>query len=469
MTSSLLALAAFLFLFLKKTFENEVAELKKETGYVFVNSIRGTEGRMMERLLFRKMDRRRDTINHIWTRGRHRHISPDTSMLFAFIDDKRGLIRQDTSFEITIRSEGASGNLSNIEGSMSVMIAMDAEGEMTDSIFLDSKMGDVLERLQKGFSENMERAALPVDYKVIKLDTQIADSFELLETGTYTDIASGERYGVRLSEFNGYILKKIMPQILFSVGLFSIVSLAFFTVFKNLKKQQKLTELKNDFIQNVTHELKTPIATVGVAIEALQDFDALKNPERTKEYLDISKNELSRLSLLVDKVLKMSLFEKTELELKFETVDLTEIINGVVSSMKLQFEKHHAKVIFENNMPFKLQGDRLHLTSVIYNLLDNAIKYGNEKPLINIDLSSNEKEINLKIKDNGKGVPTEFQEKVFEKFFRVPSGDRHDVKGHGLGLSYVASVVEKHGGKISLESKEGEGSVFAVQLPIQKP
>ena len=150
-----------------------------------------------------------------------------------------------------------------------------------------------------------------------------------------------------------------------------------------------MTQLKNDFVSNVTHELKTPITTVGVAIEALSDFEVLENPERTKEYLDISKHELNRLSILVDKVLKMSLFEKKEPELKLEKINLNSLIRDILNSMKLQFEKLDAKVVFQPLVAdANLSGDKIHLTSVLYNLIDNALKYSSSPPEIDIDLKN---------------------------------------------------------------------------------
>ena len=205
---------------------------------------------------------------------------------------------------------------------------------------------------------------------------------------------------------------------------------------------------------------------MGVAIEALQNFDALQDPPRAKEYLDISRSELGRLSLLVDKVLRMSQFEKATPELKLETLDLEDLLREVLASMKLQFEKSRAEVVFEpRGKNFLLEGDRLHLASVIYNLLDNALKYSSGKPVISIGLDQLNGQIYLRVKDNGVGIPPEFQKKVFEKFFRVPTGEVHNVKGHGLGLSYVASVVQKHRGSIEVENNLPQGAVFKITLP----
>jgi two-component system phosphate regulon sensor histidine kinase PhoR len=244
-----------------------------------------------------------------------------------------------------------------------------------------------------------------------------------------------------------------------------ITILSFVLLYRNLLKQRRLAELKNEFISNITHELKTPIATVGVAIEALKNFNAIQDPQKTKEYLDISSNELQRLGMLVDKVLKLSMFEKKEIELKYESLNLKDIVDEVTTSLRLQLEKNNVKVSLTQNGDLTLQGDRLHLLSVVFNLLDNAIKYSNGDPSIQIELNGDEQNVELSIKDNGIGIPQEYQTKVFEKFFRVPAGDTHNTKGYGLGLSYVAHVVKKHGGIISVDSQPSLGTRFTIILP----
>lgn len=261
--------------------------------------------------------------------------------------------------------------------------------------------------------------------------------------------------------------RRLGPQILFSLVLVGVTTFSFLLLYRNWRRQQKLIILKNDFISNITHELKTPIATVSVAVEALKNFNALQDPVRTQEYLDISAHELQRLSLLVDKVLKLSLFEKQAIELKKEDFDLKLLAEEVVASMRLQFEKYQAKVEMKSpeEVSFRLKADKLHFTSVIYNLLDNALKYSRLGPVLQVDLATEEDLLVLSVADNGIGIPAAYQARVFEKFFRVPTGDHHNVKGYGLGLSYVAYVVERQGGAILLDSKEGVGSRFTIKIP----
>jgi len=274
-------------------------------------------------------------------------------------------------------------------------------------------------------------------------------------------------YRLDVEDATAHLLKKLSPQILFSLFLVALTVFSFWILIKNLLRQQRLTVLKNDFVNNVTHELKTPIATVSVAIEALKSFNAMNDEQRRKEYLEISGNELKRLNMLVDRVLKISMFEKKELELKTEPLLLDAVVKEVVQSMHLQFEKQGAQVDVQlDGSHFGMSGDKMHITSVVYNLLDNALKYSRESPLIQIGLHQKEAEIVLTVKDNGIGISPVYRSKIFDKFFRVPHGDRHDVKGYGLGLSYVAQVVKEHNGRIEVASEEGKGSTFTVHFPV---
>jgi two-component system, OmpR family, phosphate regulon sensor histidine kinase PhoR len=202
-----------------------------------------------------------------------------------------------------------------------------------------------------------------------------------------------------------------------------------------------------------------------VAIEALRNFNASMDTERSKEYLDISANELQRLSLLVDKVLKLSMFENREIDLKYEQMDMQELVHEVTSSMRLQFEKKNAVINISAEGQTYFEGDRLHMVSVVFNLLDNALKYSYDNPHINILTTGTANKLSLEISDDGIGIPEEYREKIFEKFFRVPTGNLHNAKGYGLGLSYVAQVVKKHKGTIKVEPVDGGGSKFVITLP----
>jgi two-component system phosphate regulon sensor histidine kinase PhoR len=284
----------------------------------------------------------------------------------------------------------------------------------------------------------------------------------------------GNLMEIRTLEYNfdnpaWYLLGSIKWPIAFSFLMLSLTGVAFVFLYRQLLAQQRLADIKNEFISNITHELKTPIATVGVAIEALKNFNAINDPARTQEYLDISQNELHRLGLLVDKVLKLSMFEQNKIELNLQPVDVKAVAEEVVQSMRLQIEKAGAAVQWQaEGTGFVVQGDRLHLLSVLYNLVDNALKYSPNNPSIGISLLQTNGTVRLQVQDNGVGIPAEYKDKVFEKFFRVPHGNTHNTKGYGLGLSYVSEVVRQHGGTIQVSSLEGNGSTFTIELPRQR-
>jgi signal transduction histidine kinase len=326
-----------------------------------------------------------------------------------------------------------------------------------------------LKGVTQAYQRALNKASLPIQFQVFEIkNPQKKPVFSGLITTEFHCIPffSDLSFIAQLSDYQWFILKKISPQIIFSLILLSITCLAFYWIYRSMRQQQILTDLKNDFIRNVTHELKTPITTVSVAIEALQNFNVLENPPLTQEYLEISKSEINRLSLLVDKILKTAVFEQKGVDLKAESIDLKALIQQILNSLKLQFEKYKAVVDFEiEGQDFVIQGDMIHLTNVIYNLLDNALKYSPENPIIQIKLQESDNQMVIKIKDFGIGIEKEHQSKIFDKFFRVPTGDVHTIKGYGLGLSYVKSVILQHQGYISVESEKSKGSLFSINLP----
>ena len=333
------------------------------------------------------------------------------------------------------------------------------------SFTLDSLFKDLLNDtvIHKSFTKLLVQEKIPVDFNVSRTDS--TDSLPAKKITPFSGTTDQNMYKLQLGNNTGYLLNNIKLPILFSILLVGVTVFSFWLLYRNWQKQKRLTDIKNEFISNITHELKTPIATVGVAMEALSNFNALNNPERAKEYIDISKQELSRLSLLVDKVLKLSMFENREIELQQSPVDLREITQEVISSMRLQIEKKKAVCQLEVTGNAIVKGDKMHLLSVVYNLLDNALKYSTGKPVVNVNIRADEQGVHLQVTDNGIGIPSEYTGKIFDKFFRVPHGDVHTAKGYGLGLSYVWQVVQKHGGSIEVFSKPGEGTTFSIQLP----
>ena len=318
-----------------------------------------------------------------------------------------------------------------------------------------------VEEINSAYAKRLDNEDIDVNFSIQRLDSSQTPPENTVTIG----FRQPTHFALSLTNTMNYMLGRLKLPILFSLLLVGLTVFSFLLLYRNMLKQKRLADLKNEFISNITHELKTPIATVGVAIEALKNFNAIHDPARTKEYLDISQNELQRLNLLVDKVLKLSMFEKKEIELKYEMVDLQDLVAEVVNSMRLQFEKYHASINVQSTGNTTLKADRLHLLSVVYNLLDNALKYSGENPAITIQIQGEEDKVHLKISDNGIGIAPEYKEKIFEKFFRIPHGDTHNAKGYGLGLSYVAHVIRKHKGSISVDSVEGRGANFDIILP----
>ncbi|WP_346317003.1 HAMP domain-containing sensor histidine kinase [Chitinophaga sp. YIM B06452] len=261
------------------------------------------------------------------------------------------------------------------------------------------------------------------------------------------------------------ILGKMIWSLLISAVLMLLMVLSFMYMLRTILRQKRLSEVRNDFINNMTHELKTPIATVSAAVEALQHFNALQDQQRTAQYLNISRNELHRLNDLVEKVLHIAAEEKEDFELTPEPTDLNELISGIITNHRL---KSARKVDFTYTLlaDAEVMVDGTHLSNAINNLVDNAIKYSPEPAAITIMVTRQQNRLRISVKDNGIGIPHAYQENIFEKFFRVPTGNLHNVKGFGLGLSYVKKIVEKHGGWVRVKSEPDKGSEFLLEIPL---
>jgi two-component system phosphate regulon sensor histidine kinase PhoR len=326
-----------------------------------------------------------------------------------------------------------------------------------------------IKELQQRYNDVLKKEGINTAFHILvsKADsTQATAAPDLTDNRVTLGFSKPVNYDLYFDRPAFFVLKKLAPQFIFSFLLLGLTVFSFWVLYQNWQKQQNLTQLKNEFISNITHELKTPIATVSVAIEALKNFNALQDPQKTREYLDISGHELQRLSLLVDKVLKLSMFEKEQIEIRNEPFDLKELVQEILSSMRLQLQNYQAQVSVEQEgNDFTIHADKLHFSSVLFNLLDNALKYSKGIPSIQVRLHALQDQVLLSMTDNGIGIAPEYQQKIFDKFFRTPSGNKHNVKGYGLGLSYVAYVIKSAGGTIEVDSKEGIGTRFTIKLP----
>lgn len=320
-----------------------------------------------------------------------------------------------------------------------------------------------LAQIHERFSRDLKADGIDLAFKISKN----GDDFHGIRTSNNEPVLTPSgRYELTFVGLPNFLFMKILPQVLFSLFLTGLTIASFVLMFRSLRMQQRLVEIKNGFIGNITHELKTPITTVGVALEALRNFRGLQDPKKTEEYLTIAESELKRLSLLTDKVLKSALFESSATQFHFERIDLADVVDQVTQSMKLVIDKNGASVALEKTgHDFEVEGDHDHLINVLFNLIDNSLKYGRSPIKINVRLDAGPNRVVITVADNGIGIPKAHQQKVFEKFYRVPTGDVHNSKGHGLGLSYVDSVVKGHGGSIAVQSDEGQGCSFTITLP----
>jgi len=278
----------------------------------------------------------------------------------------------------------------------------------------------------------------------------------------------GHYFGVYFPTKQSYIMNK-MGIWIFSSSIILIIIMFFSYTINIILKQKRLSEIKNDFINNITHEFKTPISTISLSAEVLLNPDIINQPERLKNYAKIIQDENNRLKNQVDKVLQLATIERDKLKLENEPIDIHQLIIDSVKSFELLVKQQEGVITtYFNATDFIFYGDKIHISNALYNLIDNAIKYSPEKPEISISTSPYKDGIEISVRDNGIGISDEAHKQIFEKFYREPTGNVHNIKGFGLGLNYVKTIVEAYNGTVRLVSKKGEGSTFIIKLPLKK-
>ncbi len=480
MCSSIGLLLILQVVWLTSSYEKAFYDLRKETSTLFDMTVSAMRDSLITSSIQRVPN---DSVNGIFLR------QPFDSLVDKGQRMRMNIRQESSQVQIFISSTKSRDSVSSFIRPLSAQIR---KGKIDNGNFVFRLGPDSLrtDSIKVQFKKALQKASLPSDFLVLKKSFvpppmsigHIKDMFrneqkerkrEEIKSHPFADEFQTDwaqfnpvfRYAASVQHFRNFLLAQIMPQILFSLFLSSLTIGAFIVMYKSIRAQQRLAELKNDFISNMTHELKTPVTTVGVAIEALKNFNGIENKALTEEYLTIAQNELNRLSLLTDKILKTAIFENKGVDFQPETVHVDHLIDQVLSSMKLVFKKNKATVSLEKTgSDFDVRGSQVHLTNVIYNLLDNALKYSRENAIIYVRLKEVGHELKLSVTDNGIGIAPEYKKKIFEKFFRVPSGDVHNSKGYGLGLSYVDSVIKAHHGKLEVESEIGKGSTFTFVL-----
>ena len=267
-----------------------------------------------------------------------------------------------------------------------------------------------------------------------------------------------------VSGYGNYLLKRILPQVLFGIILVLITAMAFYAAYRSIRYQTALNELRNEFIGNITHELKTPVATLRVALESLGNYNMKSNPRLLDEYLGLASSETRRLEDLINRVLDHTQLEERGNSLELKELDMDRVIEEVVNLMN-QRAGNGGRIEYRNVGGKKnVLGDRLYLQGVLMNIVDNGIKYCDKVPHIKIDMKAEDRFTVIEISDNGPGIPEVYQKRIFDKFFRVPSGNVHNVKGYGLGLSFASMIMKLHGGTISVRNLN-PGCSFILKLP----
>lgn len=266
-----------------------------------------------------------------------------------------------------------------------------------------------------------------------------------------------------------YILGEMKWMVIGSIFFTLMIISAFYVTVYALIRQKKLSEIKNDFINNMTHEFKTPLATISLAVDALRNNKVQEDKTRMEYFSGIIKEENKRMNKHVETILQAALMERQELRLSKSPLDVHELISDVASNYTLQLQEIEGRI--ELNLTAKynvINGDEVHFRNLVSNLIDNAVKYSKEKLVLKISSFNSGKNLVLRFEDNGIGMSKETVRRIFEKFYRAHTGNLHNVKGFGLGLSYVKTIIDAHEGKIKVDSSMGKGSVFTLEVPYTK-
>jgi two-component system, OmpR family, phosphate regulon sensor histidine kinase PhoR len=299
---------------------------------------------------------------------------------------------------------------------------------------------------------------------------QIGQNQHLYQLGLFPDdfINSSNYLTIYFPNRRNFIIQSLGVMGVSSALLTLFLLITFSFMLYVVYRQKKLTDMKSDFVNNLTHELKTPISTISLASQMLSDKSIPLQDKNTDRISDIISQESKRLGYQVEKVLQMAKFDQGQLHLKFREVHLHDLIENVISNFTLQIESKDGMLIpslhAENDL---INADEVHMTNVISNLLDNASKYTNQKPEINIETRNEGNDLMMVVRDNGIGISKANLKRIFDKFYRVPTGNIHNVKGFGLGLSYVKKIIEEHQGTIHVDSEPGVGSSFIILIPLR--
>lgn len=285
----------------------------------------------------------------------------------------------------------------------------------------------------------------------------------------FEGLSSIENLVIVVPDFKKQVWASLKWALIGAVVFMLIIIAAFYVTIRSLLNQKKLSEIKSDFINNMTHEFKTPLATISLAVDAIRNEKVQADPTKMNYFSSIIKEENIRMNKHVETILQAALMEKQELKLNLSELHVHDVIQYALDNHQLQLQDKEGVVELNLNAGVDtVEADEVHFTNMVSNLIDNAIKYSKDKPLIRITTHSTTRHIVIRVEDNGIGMSKESVKRIFEKFYRAHTGNLHNVKGFGLGMSYVKTVIDAHKGKIKVESTLGKGSAFTLEMPLAK-
>ncbi|NOT35949.1 MAG: HAMP domain-containing histidine kinase [Saprospiraceae bacterium] len=454
---SMLLLALFLGIYLFRNYQSADKELKKQAQLYLENAFKTAESQIFDKMIIElkgySVFQKDSALNDLKWIEQVSMVHSDTfqskGIKSIFLEDhvSKAIIKTRKDSVIS-------------DSNFNIKIAINSNSMNLDTTITGKDKVD-LETVKNIFDINIKKNGFAIHYILTNDSSKTGRS----DNPKYNEVFTGQQFFLNVDENKLYLFRKIMPDLLLSSLLFLAMSFTFYYIFSSNKRNQELYELKDDFVRNMTHELKTPLATMSVAIEALQSFREDADKNLTAEYLRIAESENQKLSHLVDKVLSISKHLDNE-SLHVENINLPQLIHEVSESFKLRFDQKGIYYSFINNLKTSnFYSNPQVIAMTLHNLLDNAIKYiDTESPEIILECRDDEKNIFISVKDNGKAISKEHSERIFEKFYRIPQGNIHNIKGHGLGLYIVQKLLSSIKAIIRLESND-QGNQFNIQIP----
>lgn len=391
------------------------------------------------------------------------------------------LIRNESQEDSTLQAIDQILADNQLSGNKGFMMAFIHEIQLTRSKSIEQRVN--LEHLDSINQAIFQKYELTNDYvyELVKADNAFFKRIasENKTSGTQnvflaklfpSDHLSSNHYLVyRFQNQRAFFFSNISAQMVLSLFAILLLGLSFYLLVDLLLRQKRLSELKTDFINNMTHELKTPIATINLASEALIELGVKQENQLISKYNRIIYDENMRLKRHVERILNIALLERSGFSLRKKEVNMHDLFNRIASQSELMIQKREGQLVLKlMAADCVLEVDEMHMINLVTNLIDNALKYCKQSPFVSIETSSTDSFFEFAVHDNGIGMTNAQTKKIFDKFYRVPTGDVHDVKGFGLGLSYVLTIVELHKGTIEVQSEPGKGSTFIIKLPYEK-